>query len=144
MVVAVEFVMDASFAISWVFRDEANQLSDEAWGKLVKQSATAHVPGIWAMEIVNVTLRGPREGKTRPSDSDVAAFFSVLRKMPLRFHFQGLELYLDQAAPVMKKYGLTSYDASYLLLAKKLGLPLASNDKRMRKAAKAEGIEVVV
>ena len=95
------------------------------------------------MEITNVSVRGPRKGKPKPSKRDLDMFFAVLRKMPLRVHHQGLDLFLDQAVPLMVKYKLTSYDTAFLMLAKSMGLPLATNDGKMRDAAIAEGIEVV-
>jgi predicted nucleic acid-binding protein len=39
--------------------------------------------------------------------------------------------------------GLTAYDASYLLLAKKYGCPIATVDKQLINVAKKEGVEVV-
>jgi predicted nucleic acid-binding protein len=143
MVVPAEFVMDTSFSMRWLFENEKNPLSDEAWERLVEETATAHVPGLWAMEIVNVALRGPRKDAPKPSVEKVEGFFAVIRRMPLRFHFQSLELFIDQAVPLQVKYGLTPYDSAYLLLAKKLGHPLATRDKNMRAAAIAEGGEVV-
>src|SRR5260221_11439245 len=134
--------MDASFAIPWVFRDEANPVSDGAWKSLIDRTATAHVPGLWPMEIVNVTLRGPREGKPKPTEEDVASFFEILRRMPLRVHHQGIEVLLDRAPPLMRKYGLTTYDSTYLMLALTSGLPLATRDGRMHDAAVAEGVEI--
>jgi predicted nucleic acid-binding protein len=40
-------------------------------------------------------------------------------------------------------YRLTAYDAAYLDLAKRLSLPLATNDGDLRKAARGEHLEVV-
>ena len=135
--------MDTSFAIPWIFADEVNPLSDEAWRELVARKVSAHVPGLWPMEVVNVTLRGPRNQKPKPSEKDIEAFFAVVRRMPLRVHFQGLDVFVEEAVPLMRKYKLTAYDTAYLLLAKSMKLPLASCDDRMRKAAASEGIEVL-
>ena len=38
--------------------------------------------------------------------------------------------------------GLSAYDATYLLLAQKLGCPLATLDKDLRRAAKHCGVEI--
>jgi predicted nucleic acid-binding protein len=38
--------------------------------------------------------------------------------------------------------GLSAYDAGYLLLAKKLGCPLATIDKHLRRAAKNCGVPI--
>jgi len=42
-----------------------------------------------------------------------------------------------------RRHQLSSYDAAYLELAMRLGLPLATLDKHLRKAAHAEGIAVL-
>ncbi len=41
------------------------------------------------------------------------------------------------------RYRLTAYDAAYLDLALRLGLPLATLDADLKKAAQAEGVTVV-
>ncbi len=140
---AQEFVLDASFAIPWIFQDEANPASDGAWKSLIARSATGHVPGLWPMEMANVTLRGPRKGKSRPSEEDVASFFAILRKMPLTVHHQGLEMFMSKAPLLVRKHQITSYDSAYLMLALTTGLPLATRDERLRQAAIAEGVEVL-
>ena len=38
--------------------------------------------------------------------------------------------------------GVSAYDASYLLLAKKLGCPLAPLDKELRRATKNGGVPI--
>jgi len=40
-------------------------------------------------------------------------------------------------------YQLTSYDVAYLDLAKRMSLPLATNDADLERAAVSEGIEIV-
>jgi predicted nucleic acid-binding protein len=44
---------------------------------------------------------------------------------------------------VAESYKLTAYDAAYLDLAKRLALPLATNDGDLRKAAAVEGLELL-
>jgi predicted nucleic acid-binding protein len=145
VVISSDFVLDASVTIPWIFRDEKCALADEAWKALVSNTGVAHVPGIWAMEVVNVALLGPKKSdRPKPSKSDRELFFSVVRRMPLRFHHQGLELFLDQAIPLMAMHKkLTSYDAAYVLLAKRIGLPLVTRDELMEKVAISQGVEVL-
>lgn len=145
MVIAREFVLDASVTIPWIFRDEKCRLADEAWTALVSEDAIAHVPGLWSLEIVNVTLLGPKKSdRPKPSKADIALYFEVLGKMPLRFHHQGLEVFINEAAPLMQKHKkLTAYDAAYLLLAKRMELPLVTRDEVMEKVAISEGVEVM-
>ena len=143
--IASEFILDASVTVPWVFRDEKCAVADRAWNALVDGPAVAHVPGIWAMEVVNVPLLGPkRSDRPKPAKADVDMFFTILRKLPVRVHYQSLELFLDQAVPLMRRYTkLTCYDAAYVLLAKGKRLPLVTNDALMAKVAASEGVEVI-
>ncbi len=97
------------------------------------------------METVNVPLLGPkRSDRPKPARADVDMFFSILRKLPVRVHYQSLDLFLDQAVPLMRQYAkLTCYDAAYVLLAKGMQLPLVTNDDLMAKVAAGEGVEVI-
>jgi predicted nucleic acid-binding protein len=129
----------------WIFRDEKSKLADKAWGGLIAESAVAHVPGLWSMEVINMALHGPKDKeRPKPSKADLDVFFAVVRRMPLRVHHQGLELFLDEAVPLIARFKkLTCYDAAYVLLAKRIGLPLATGDEYMEKVAIAEGVEVL-
>jgi predicted nucleic acid-binding protein len=40
-------------------------------------------------------------------------------------------------------HGLTAYDVAYLDLAKRLSLPLATRDDDLKRAALAEGLQVI-
>jgi predicted nucleic acid-binding protein len=64
----------------------------------------------------------------------------------------GLDIRIDQATPpidgkallpLVRRYGLTAYDAAYLELARRKGLPLATFDKDLILAATQEGVELV-
>jgi predicted nucleic acid-binding protein len=145
VVVAGEFVLDASVTIPWIFRDEKCGLADRTWNVLVSEAGVAHIPGIWVMEVINVPLLGPKDRKRpKPTKQDRDLYFAVLRKLPLRVHYQGLEPLLDYVVPLMEKYkDLTCYDAAYVLLAKRTGLPLVTRDGVMEGVAVAEGVKVL-
>jgi len=42
-----------------------------------------------------------------------------------------------------EQYGLTAYDAAYLELAKRLGLPLATLDKDLQRATKSASVSLM-
>ena len=50
---------------------------------------------------------------------------------------------LHTVLPIANQHGLSVYDAMYLELALRLGLPLATLDQRLVAAGKAAGIEVL-
>ncbi|MGY2437947.1 type II toxin-antitoxin system VapC family toxin, partial [Escherichia coli] len=48
----------------------------------------------------------------------------------------------SQTLRLASKHSLTLYDAAYLELARRLGLPLATLDKELRRAASAEDVAI--
>jgi len=51
---------------------------------------------------------------------------------------------LTYAWPLAAQHGLTTYDAAYLELAIRRGLPLATLDVSLARAARAEGVTLAV
>jgi predicted nucleic acid-binding protein len=84
-----------------------------------------------------------RWNRKRITKPQIAEFLSVLRQAEIRVINPGMASSFDELPEQMWKHGLTSYDAAYLALAKKLQIPLATFDKNIRKAAMAEGVELV-
>ncbi|MGC3992002.1 MAG: type II toxin-antitoxin system VapC family toxin [Chthoniobacteraceae bacterium] len=142
MVGVPEFVIDASVALAWAFADESSAISRSTFTSLLSGAATAHVPALWPIEMVNVLLRGPRNG-TKLSDSDLHEFFEGLMQMSLKVHPQSLGTLAKDAPRIMKKHALSAYDTAYLLLAASKGLPLATHDRKLQQAALAEGVTIL-
>ena len=79
-----------------------------------------------------------RRGPIDPARTALA--LSLLRGLPIRVDTatdEELLLYLS------RRHGLTAYDAAYFELALRLGLPLASLDEALVRAAGAEGVAVI-
>ena len=66
-----------------------------------------------------------------------------LRRMPIKFDHTGHELVWRLVLPLATKNNLTVYDATYLELAIRKGLPLATTDGALADAARAEGVPVL-
>ena len=67
MVVPAEFVADTSFTIPWVFGDEQNDASEEAWRAMKEWKVVVHVPALWLWEITNVLVRNEKRGRITSS-----------------------------------------------------------------------------
>ena len=127
------FVLDASIAATWAFADESHPQADLAFLRI--RSETAFVPSLWWYELRNVLVAGERKSRILPRDSDL-----FLRRLsPLRIE---TDQAIEEAAvmTLSRTRGLTVYDAAYLELAARRQLPLATLDRKLRNAAKAEGI----
>jgi len=132
------FVLDASVAVSWFFEDEAGAYTDAVMESL--DGATAVVPSLWPLEVANVLLVGERRG--RCTEADVIRFIELLQQLPIAVDDETPRRALAGAFQLAREYGLTSYDAAYLELAMRFGLPLATLDRKLREAAFRAGVAV--
>lgn len=129
-------VLDASTTLAWAFDDEAGKYADEVLEFVTENHAV--VPALWNYEIANAVLVGIR--RSRLTVDDAVAFAEDLATMDIRVESGGDEP-MTLLAEALDS-GLTAYDASYLLLARSTGLPLATRDKALVRAARKSGIDV--
>ena len=134
-----DFVLDASMALSWCFADEATDYSNEVQASLVDN--TALVPTIWPLEVANVLVLAERRG--RITEAERQHWLDYARSLPVEVITPTLEHILDVIAGLAVDQRLTVYDAAYLDLALREGLPLASLDDRLRTAAGNVGVSLV-
>jgi predicted nucleic acid-binding protein len=124
------FILDSSVALAWVLPDEGNVTLDALCDRLTDD--TALVPPVWPLEIGNVLLVAVKRG--RLTAKDVSRLVTELRALPLEVDFNSTERALEDTLNLARKYDLTTYDASYLELAKRRDLPLATLDTKLRQA----------
>ncbi len=135
---AENFVMDNSVSMSWCFQDEANEYSDAVLERLVEASAL--VPSVWPLEAVNVLLVAER--KQRITESDSIRFLTLLSQLPISVEYDRHEEIMKDILTLARANSLSSYDASYLDLAMREGLPLATLDKGLIEAARKVGVPI--
>jgi predicted nucleic acid-binding protein len=126
-----EFVIDNSVVLAWCFEDESDSYCEEVLDAL--QDGTAYVPVVWPLEVTNVLLVAGR--KARISPAKAVQFLHMLEALPLLLDAESQSLVFGEIFALGEKTGLTSYDASYLALAMRRGIPLATKDKTLKKAA---------
>ena len=124
------FILDSSVALAWVLPDEHHPTLDHLCDRLADD--TALVPPVWPLEIGNVLLVAVKRG--RLTAKDVSRLVTELRALPLEVDFNSTERALEDTLNLARKYDLTTYDASYLELAKRRDLPLATLDTKLRQA----------
>lgn len=133
-------VLDASLTVAWGFEDEPGSLAHGVLDRLEGESAA--VPPIWPFEVANGVLVGERRQHWSPAD--VAGFFALLTTLPIEIEAGGGSA--PALAPVLalaREHRLSVYDASYLELALRRGLPLATLDRRLQDAATRLGVSLV-
>ncbi len=132
-------MIDNSVVMSWCFRDETNHYADSILDRL--PDASVFVPSIWPLEVVNVLVVAER-GR-RLSEADSVQFITLLSQLPIVVEQRQTEKVMKELLTLARSNSLSSYDASYLDLAMRKGVPLATLDKNLIAAAEAVGIEVL-
>jgi predicted nucleic acid-binding protein len=122
--------------MAWCFDDESSEYSDEILKHLRQGSAI--VPAVWHLEVINVLRVG--EKRKRISQSQAETFISLLNALPIEVDMGLDELPNRSIMDFSRKYSISAYDAAYLELALRKGLPLISFDKMLCEAAKKAGI----
>ena len=98
----------------------------------------AMVPSVWSLEVRNILVVNERRGRIEPEDSD--AFLRELLLLPIRIRPDQDESALLTLA---RKHQLTAYDAAYLDLAVRISVPVATLDRSLARAVRAEGLQVI-
>lgn len=131
------FVIDASATLPWCFADEATQATNALLTRL-RTGDEAIAPAHWPAEVANALLVAVR--RRRISSQDANQFIEDLDVLPIRVDSTSNSLLRATVFPLAEQYNLTIYDAVYLELALREGLPLATLDDDLRKAAGAAGV----
>jgi predicted nucleic acid-binding protein len=132
----VAFVLDASVAACWAFDDEDHPDARLAFRRIRTEEAV--VPCLWWFEVRNILIVNERRG--RITQSDTGAFLQALSRLRLREdHLHDEETVLRLA----RGHRLSVYDATYLELAQRETLPLATLDDKLRQAANGERIPLI-
>jgi predicted nucleic acid-binding protein len=132
-------VVDASVALSWCFEDETSPESEAVLDRVRVEGAM--VPGLWHVEVANVLVQVEKRG--RLASSDVAEAIALLSRLHVRVDDETTARAWREILSLARAEGLTAYDASYLELAIRLGLSLATKDRALARAAKRAGVVVL-
>ncbi|MEC4890005.1 MAG: type II toxin-antitoxin system VapC family toxin [Nitrospira sp.] len=136
----MRFVLDNSVTMRWFFGDGKPQ--DLAYaGKVLDmmQEAQALVPATWGLEVANVIAKA--EEKALVTEARSGAFLEMLEDVDIEADSATFVHALSHTLQLARRYKLSSYDASYLELALRLGLPLATLDEDLQKAARKAGVK---
>ena len=129
------FVLDASIAACWAFEDEDHPDARLAFHQMRLEEAV--VPCLWWFEVRNTLIVNER--RRRIAESGTAAFLLSLSRLRIR-----IDRSPDEGAVLRlaRTHRLSVYDAAYLELAQREGLPLATLDADLQKAAASEGVRL--
>jgi predicted nucleic acid-binding protein len=131
-------VVDGSVALAWCFPDEASEYADGVLVALKGQAIV--VPAVWGLEIANAMLAGER--RKRLKQPEILRFVALLEGLSIVQDSQRVSESVSNVLPLAGAYGLSAYDAAYLDLSIRHGVPLATLDAKLRRAAQRAGVKI--
>jgi predicted nucleic acid-binding protein len=135
----VAFVLDASVAVAWCFVDETSTYTEGVLDLLIEE--TAVVPVVWPFEVANALLMGER--RLRATSRQTTDSLQHLLDLPIAVDDATFSTAWGPVLSIGRQHGVAVYDAAYLELAQRRGVPIATIDVRQRDAAVALGIPIV-
>ncbi len=135
------FILDNSVSMRWLL--ESNKAVDQKYAEAVLKSlldADALVPNLWHLEASNVLLGA--EKRSEIDAGEIERFISQLENLPIQVDSLTSHKAFTRTLALSRIYKLSSYDAAYLELAIREGLPIATLDKDLRKAAKKADVKI--
>src|SRR5215470_6815921 len=130
------FVLDASVAACWAFPDEHDPRAEAALVRVRMENAV--VPSLWWFEVRNILVVNER--RKRIAESGTTNFLRELSRLRIVVDREP-----DEAAvlKLARAHRLSVYDASYLELALREEISIATLDDQLAKAAVAEGANII-
>ena len=135
----MSLVIDSSVALTWCFEDERTPATVAVLDRVAQAGAVA--PTLWPLEVLNALAMAERRKRLTAVQRHHLAGF--LRDLPITLDPETAAQAWSATARLAEQHRLTLYDASYLELAQRLGLPLATLDRELRVAADALGVSVL-
>ena len=133
-----EFVLDGSVTMAWYFKDEANDYANAVRDGLGESRAV--VPSLWPLEVANTILVGER--RKRSNQAQAATWTGLLSALPISVDEETSSRAFSDILNLGRSQNLSAYDAAYLELAMRRGLPLATLDAKLKAAAGAVGVPI--
>lgn len=134
-----EVVIDSSIALTWCFEDEASPETDKLFERVRDDGAI--VPGLWYLELSNVLLQAEKRG--RISTGDIATRLDLIAELPISVDQETTVRAWHEILTLARAERLTTYDATYLELSSRRGLPLLTKDKDLAQAAVRLGVVIL-
>jgi len=128
--------------MSWCFSDETNAYADLVLNSMQvpQKSAVAIVPSLWSLEVTNVLLVAERRQRLTPAQTTRA--ITLLQALPITIDSLTAQQAMAHTLALGRNYNISAYDAAYLELSMRAGLPIATVDKRLSVIASQCGVEI--
>ena len=135
------FIADSSVGVAWAVPSQASAVTDCLLTEVAAGTLVV-VPTLWPFEVANSLLVLLRRKKLLAPERDRA--LGALARLPLLVDDEGPRLALGRISELADEHGLSVYDATYLELAMRRKLPLASRDEALCKAAQGCRVKLLL
>jgi predicted nucleic acid-binding protein len=135
----VSLVLDASVTLAWIYRDEISESVTKTFEFVFSHGAW--VPSVWRLEVANALQLGIR--RKRIDGAYRAVALANLAELGITTDPHTDSFAWTSTLQLADRLTLTVYDASYLELAQRMQLPLATLDRRLQSAATSAGVELI-
>jgi len=140
----MKFVLDASVALLWLV-PESNPSGISYASATLKalKDAQAVVPSLFTLEVANVIAKLESKGVVTEAESQY--FITLLGRLDIVTDQSTSAHALGDTLNLARRYKLSAYDAAaYLEQSLRTGLPLATLDAQLAKAATGAGAGVPI
>ena len=129
-------VLDCSATLAWIYPDETTEAIRRVFEAIAVDGCV--VPLLWRLEVANGLTVALRRRRITPAFR--AEALSVLELVQVSADTETGTHAWTTTLQLSDRFGLTIYDATYLELAQRRSLPLASLDTALREATRALGL----
>jgi predicted nucleic acid-binding protein len=135
-----KFVLDASVALAWLVDKPVSPYAIHVRNSL-DAGARGLVPALWHLEMANGLVVATRRKDLNADDVNKGVEF-IEQMLVYAIESDADPVSVRSVFATARTHQLSAYDAVYLDLARREGLPLATLDQRLRAAAKTAGVEL--
>lgn len=125
----MRFVLDNSVTMRWLFGDGSRDdlgYAERILELLGDTGTVALVPAIWALEAANVIARA--DARSLITEARSREFLTLLQDMAIEPDRETFDHAFEETLHLAQRYALSAYDAAYLELSLREGIPLATLD----------------
>ena len=135
----MSLVIDSSITLAWLFEDERSPAADSVLRRVTESGAVA--PSLWRLEVANALQMAVKRKRITAVFRD--ASITDLQALEVNIDAETDRHAWTTTLQLAERCRLTLYDAAYLELAQRLGLPLATLDEELRTAGAALGVTLL-
>jgi len=136
----LSFVLGASVALAWCFEDKQTAEIMAVLDRVAVEGASA--PQFWPLEVLNALLAAQR--RRRLDAAGRREVLALLYRLPIAIDPDTATHVWSATQAIAESHDLAAYDAAYLELAMRLGLPLATLDRKLATAAGKVGVPLLL